>query len=77
MQNDNQKNLMFNVGDFVKIVDEYCENSNEKETVFVVTNSHEVTKRCYIRPINGKLAEMPLVPQELVGWEMIEKIQRN
>lgn len=43
----------------------------EEHLIFRVTNYNEVTNRCYIQPLNGKLN---IVGQELVSINDIENI---
>lgn len=62
---------MFNINDLVRIKKEFVNNENELKQVFKIVDINEVTNRCYIEIQNCNL---PLVPQELVSFEMIEKI---
>ena len=61
---------MFSIGDLVRIKEEW-RNPNETDSTFKVVNVNDYTKRCYIELLDSRL---PLTPQELVSFEMIEKI---
>lgn len=60
---------MFKIGDRVVIKDEYLESKETKGLVFEVVDVNEITKRCYIEIADS---DLPLNPQELVGFDMIE-----
>lgn len=60
---------MFKIGDRVVIKDEYLESNETKGLVFKVVDVNEITKRCYIEIADS---DLPLNPQELVGFDMIE-----
>ena len=60
---------MFKIGDTVVIKDEYLESNETKGLVFKVVDVNEITKRCYIEIADS---DLPLNPQELVGFDMIE-----
>ena len=60
---------MFKPGDRVVIKDEYLESKETKGLVFRVVDVNENTKRCYIEIADS---DLPLNPQELVGFDMIE-----
>ena len=62
---------MFKIGDKVTIKDEYLDSKETKGLVFNVVNVNENTKRCYIEIANSNL---PLNPQELVEFDMIELV---
>ena len=61
---------MFSVGDIVRIKEEW-RNPGETDCLYRIDNVNEITKRCYIELLDCNL---PLAPQELVSFEMIEKI---
>lgn len=61
---------MFAIGDLVRIKAEW-RNPNETDSTFKVVNVNDYTERCYIELLDSGL---PLPPQELVSFEMIEKI---
>ena len=63
---------MFNVGDLVKIKPNFLDEG-EKNTDFFyrITSVNDQRKRCYISAIN---CDLPIVPEELVGFNMIEPI---
>lgn len=61
--------VMFKIGDRVVIKDEYLESKETKGLVFKVVDVNEITKRCYIEIADS---DLPLNPQELVGFDMIE-----
>ena len=60
---------MFKIGDRVVIKEEYLDSKETKGLVFRVVDVNEATKRCYIEIADS---DLPLNPQELVGFEMIE-----
>ena len=62
---------MYKLGDIVKIRKEWLNTPSERNNRYIVTNVNTVTKRCYIKCVTSNL---PLVPEELVGFNMIEKI---
>lgn len=62
---------MFDIGDLVVIKDEYLDSSESKGIVFKIVDVNNITKRCYIEIADS---DLPLNPQELVGFEMIEKV---
>lgn len=59
---------MFKRGDVVRIKSEW-RNPNETDQFYVVVDVNDSTKRCYISLLN---CDLPLVPQELVSFDMIE-----
>lgn len=61
---------MYAIGDLVRIKEEW-RNPNEIDCDYRVVNVNDYTKRCYIELLDSRL---PLPPQELVSFEMIEKI---
>lgn len=63
---------MFKVGDQVRIKPEWSDNPDEETIVFTVINVNEVTQRCYIE---ATLPGLALPVQNLVGFNMIEKIK--
>ena len=62
---------MYKLGDIVKIKPEWLNMPSERNNRYIVTNVNEVTKRCHIQCVTSDLA---LIPTELVGFDMIEKI---
>lgn len=62
---------MYKLGDIVKIKKEWLDTPSGRNNRYIVTNVNTVTKRCYIKCVTSDLA---LVPEELVGFDMIEKI---
>lgn len=63
---------MFKIGDLVNIKPE-CRNPGETNQVYRVVNVNDATKRCYIELAESNL---PLNPQELVTFDMIEPAMR-
>ena len=61
----------FKIGDRVRIKPEWCDHKGEENNIYTVVNVNEVTRRCYIEVQYTKMA---LPPQQLVGFDMIEKI---
>lgn len=59
---------MFNVGDIVKIKKDF-QNPGETDRRYRVVNVNAVTERCYIEL---EECDLPLSPQELVSFAMIE-----
>lgn len=64
---------MFINGDLVRIREEF-RAPNETNRVYRVTNVNEATKRCYIELA---ACTLPLSPQELVSFDMIEHYSEN
>lgn len=62
---------MFQNGDIVKIKPEWCDRPSEACARYIVTNVNEPTQRCYIRSVTSSL---PFPGEELVGFNMIERI---
>ena len=60
---------MFKIGDMVKIKPEYLDSKETKDLIYRIVDINKVTKRCYIEIADSTL---PLNPQELVGFDMIE-----
>lgn len=61
---------MFKINDYVKIKKGFENSENELKQVYRIVDINEKTKRCYIE----LQCNLPLKPQELVSFEMIEKI---
>ena len=61
---------MFSVGDLVRIK-EARRAPHESDMVFRIVNVNDYTERCYIELLDSGLL---LPPQELVSFDMIEKI---
>lgn len=61
---------MFNINDLVRIKKEFANNENELKQVFKIVDINDITNRCYIE----LQCNLPLAPQELVDFEMIERI---
>ena len=59
---------MFKVGDIVRIKEEF-RNPGETDLRYRVVDVNPVTERCYIEL---KDCNLPLSPQELVAFAMIE-----
>ena len=62
---------MYKLGDIVKIKKEWLDTPVGRSNRYIVTDVNNTTKRCYIKCVTSNL---PLVPEELVSFEMIEKI---
>ena len=62
---------MFEIGDLVTIKPEFLDKKESAKLIYRVVNVNTVTKRCYIEIADCNL---PLSPQELVSFDMIQKI---
>ena len=62
---------MFRNGDIVRIKESY-RNANENDLLYRIVNVNEATGRCYIELAENKL---PLSPQELVSFDMIQLVR--
>lgn len=60
---------MFKIGDKVKIKEEFLDSKEDGNKLYNIVDVNDITRRCYIELADSKL---PLNPQELVGFEMIE-----
>ena len=61
---------MFEIGDLVTIKPEFLDKKESTELVYRVVDVNTITKRCYIEIADCNL---PLSPQELVSFDMIQK----
>lgn len=61
---------MFETGDLVTIKPEFLEKKETEGLIYKVVDVNTVTKRCYIEIADCNL---PLSPQELVSFDMIQK----
>lgn len=61
---------MFEIGDLVTIKPEFLDKEESAELVYRVVDVNTITKRCYIEIADSNL---PLNPQELVSFDMIQK----
>lgn len=61
---------MFETGDLVTIKPEFLEKKETEGLIYKVVDVNIVTKRCYIEIADCNL---PLSPQELVSFDMIQK----
>lgn len=61
---------MFETGDLVTIKPEFLDKKESAELVYRVVDVNTITKRCYIEIANS---DLPLNPQELVSFDMIQK----
>lgn len=70
----NSQEVTFKDGDLVRIKDKWLDDPEERATIFVVVEVriYDFKKSCFIRPTNGPLSKLPLVPIEQVAFEMIE-----
>ena len=57
--------------DIVKPVKLRKPEKGEEDLEFKIVNYNEVTRRCYIEPVNSKLS---IPPQELVSIDDVENI---
>lgn len=62
---------MFEIGDLVTIKPEYLDSKESADLVYKVVDVNTITKRCYIEIAES---DLPLNPQELVGFDMIQKV---
>lgn len=65
---------MLEIGDKVRIKREWCNNEKERNYEYTVINVNEVTNRCIIETL---LPGFTLPTNEVVGFNMIEKIEEN
>ena len=64
---------IFKVGDLVRIKSEY-RDIDERDILYRVVDVNNATNRCYIEP---EFSELPIPPQELVDFEMIQAVIRD
>jgi len=64
---------MFKVGDYVRLNEEFC-REEERKLIYMITDVNNATKRCYIAALNTNLS---ILPQELVSFEMIRKVDEK
>ena len=60
----------YRIGDIVRIKPEWLDKGESADTLYIVADVNDATKRCYIEPLESPLA---LKPQNLVSFDMIQK----